>query len=34
VVNGVAVAAIISAVAYRSWEAHPPAGVLREKPSC
>ena len=31
VVNGVAVAAIISAIAYRIWEAHPPADVLREE---
>src|SRR5256885_3102702 len=30
-VNGVAVAAIIGAVAYRIWEAHPPAEVLREE---
>ncbi|HEY0830748.1 MAG TPA: PAS domain S-box protein [Candidatus Dormibacteraeota bacterium] len=30
-VNGVAVAAIITAVAYRIWEAHPPADVLREE---
>jgi len=31
VVNGVAVAAIIGAVAYRIWEARPPAEVLREE---
>ncbi|TMC82436.1 MAG: PAS domain S-box protein [Chloroflexi bacterium] len=30
-VNGIAVAAIIGAVAYRIWEAHPPAEVLREE---
>ena len=31
VVNGLAVAAIIGAVAYRIWEARPPAEVLREE---
>ncbi len=30
-VNGVAIAAIIAAVAYRIWEAHPPAYVLRQE---
>ncbi len=30
-VNGVAIAAIIGAVAYRIWEAHPPAYVLRQE---
>jgi diguanylate cyclase (GGDEF)-like protein/PAS domain S-box-containing protein len=30
-VNGVAVAAVIAAVAYRIWEAHPPADVLRQE---
>jgi len=30
-VNGAAVAAIIGAVAYRIWEARPPAAVLREE---
>ncbi|HSS61182.1 MAG TPA: PAS domain S-box protein, partial [Candidatus Limnocylindrales bacterium] len=30
-VNGVAVAAVIGAVAYRIWEAHPPADVLRQE---
>ena len=30
-VNGVAVAAVIGAVAYRIWEASPPAGVVRQE---
>ena len=31
IVNGIAVAAIIAAVAYRIWEAHPPADVLQQE---